>query len=82
MKLKALDQIHVSAVQSDSLRAGQEFEVGDDLGRELLTRHPNTFEEVPEAPEPAPEKAARRPRNKAAPKAANKKGARPRNKAG
>lgn len=43
MKLKALDQIHISAVKPDALRPGEEFEASDDLGRELLAKHPRTF---------------------------------------
>lgn len=43
MKLKALDQIHISSVQADTLRTGQEFTVGDDLGAQLMKLHPKTF---------------------------------------
>lgn len=69
MKLKATDQIHISSVKSDSLRPGEEFEVSDSLGRELLDKHPNKVAEIgvpKEKAEPAPankaEKAA--PKNK------------------
>lgn len=71
MKLKALDQINVSQVKADSLRPGEEFEVGDALGAELLQRHPRTFAEVPaedggRKAEPAPlDKAEDAPANKA-----------------
>lgn len=74
MKLRALDQINVSAVQSDSLRPGQEFTCTEELGSELLKKHPAVFEELP-ADEPAekedappPNKAEPAPPNKAAPK--------------
>lgn len=40
MKMKALDQIHISAVKADSLRPGEEFEVSDSLGQQLLREHP------------------------------------------
>ena len=46
MKLKALDQLHVSAVQSDSLRPGQVFDISDAAGAELLARHPTKFEQL------------------------------------
>jgi len=46
MKLKALDQLHVSAVQSDSLRPGQVFDISDAAGAELLVRHPDKFEHL------------------------------------
>ena len=66
MKLRALDQVSISAVQADSLRKGQEFEVSDAYGEELLKKLPNTVERVGGA------KAAPKPRNKAAPKPRNK----------
>jgi len=44
MKLRALDQISISAVKADSLRPKEEFEVSDALGRELLKLHPSKFE--------------------------------------
>lgn len=40
MKLRATDQIHISAVKADSLRPGEEFEVSEDMGIGLLTMHP------------------------------------------
>jgi hypothetical protein len=43
MKLKALDQIHVSSVQADSLRPGQEFEVSDALAGDLIAKNPRSF---------------------------------------
>jgi hypothetical protein len=61
MKLRALDQVHISSVQSDSLRPGQEFEVSDDLGNKMLKSLPGLLAQVePEsaAAEPAAEPAA------------------------
>ncbi|MFN3584842.1 hypothetical protein [Phenylobacterium sp.] len=76
MKLMALDQIHVSAVQSDSLRPGKQFEVSDELGSQLLTKHPQVFQRLDKpkaAAKPRPmAKVARKPRNKAKPASAEK----------
>lgn len=75
MKLRALDQVHISSVQADSLRPGQEFEVSDDLGAKMLKSLPGRLEQVEGAPpaekaDPAPENKAEHaaPANKAAPK--------------
>lgn len=68
MKLKALDQIHVSAVQSETLRPGQEFEISDAAGEELLKAHPGKFNRLD------------RPAKKAAPRPMNKKAKAPKNK--
>lgn len=65
MKLKALDQHHVSSVQADSLRPGQEFEIGSAQGKELLKRYPAVFELVEDDAEEAEEKAESNPENKA-----------------
>lgn len=43
MKLKALDQIHISSVKADSLKPGDEFSVSAALGDELLKKHPGKF---------------------------------------
>lgn len=75
MKLRVLDQIHISAVQADTLQPRQEIEVSDALGRELLDRHPDKLAEIPG------EKAAPEPLNKKAPETPNKGGSR-RRKAG
>ncbi len=32
MKLKALDQFHISSVSADTLKPGQEFHVSDSFG--------------------------------------------------
>jgi hypothetical protein len=80
MKLKALDQLHVSAVKPDSLRPGEEFEVSDELGSELLTKHPAKFlrldaQAKPRAPRKmtgTKPKAAKPRSNKMQPQASNK----------
>ncbi len=36
MKLKANDTLHVSSVKADNLLPGEEFEVSDDIGRQLV----------------------------------------------
>lgn len=67
MKLRAHDQIHVSSVKTDSLRPGEEFEVSDDLGAELLKKHPTKFSEVDGAKSEKPAKnksAGAAPKNK------------------
>jgi hypothetical protein len=38
MKLKAKDTLHVSAVKADNIVPGEEFEVSDDFGRQLVER--------------------------------------------
>jgi hypothetical protein len=48
MKLEALDQVHISAVSRDSIRAGQSFEVSDAAGEDLLKRHPTLFQKLGE----------------------------------
>lgn len=44
MKLKVLEQIHISSVSSETLRRGQEIEVSDATGEELLAKHADKFE--------------------------------------
>lgn len=68
MKLKVLDQILISSVQSDTLRPNEQIEVSDELGATLLERHPAVFEQVAEAKDaPAPaNKMAKSPKNKGA----------------
>lgn len=73
MKLKALDQISISSVKSDSLRPNEEFSVSKSLGQELLKLHPTKFAVVDDAEaeeakaEPAPDNKAESaaPANKA-----------------
>jgi hypothetical protein len=65
MKLKLIDQILISSLSSDTLRPGQEIEVDDGFGAELLERHPAVFLEIGGKAEPAPaNKAAKAPANK------------------
>lgn len=65
MKLKVLDQIHISAVKADSLRPGEEFEVSYGYGKELLHRHPGRLAAVgSKAKRPHANKAATSPANK------------------
>lgn len=52
MKLKATDTVHITAVQSDPLFAGDEFEVDDEAGQSLIERGLAT--EVPDKPAPKP----------------------------
>lgn len=88
MKLKALDQVHISSVQADSLRAGQEFYVSEATGKDLLERHPTKFEKISDddAPAAAPiapialRKAEQPAQNKAEAKPANKAERKPSNK--
>lgn len=87
MKLRALDQVHVSAVQADSLRPGQEFEVSDDLGKQMLKSLPGRVEQVvlvkeePAVTENAPaSKSQPAPQNKAEPAAPANKAASPKGK--
>lgn len=80
MKLRALDQVHISAVRPDSLRPGDEFVVSDSAGADLLKAIPTKLERIgDDMPEPAaqpapvsakaeqthPNKAASAPANKA-----------------
>lgn len=69
MKMKSLDTIHVSAVKPDSLRPGEEFEISDAAGAELMKAHPSKFEVVQEK---SSEKAEPAPKNKAESAPANK----------
>lgn len=70
MKLKVLDQIHISSVSSDTLAPGEEIEVSDAHGKELLARHPAKFSRIREpkkkAQQTPPNKAAQEPENKTA----------------
>jgi hypothetical protein len=73
MRLKALDQMHVSAVKTDSLRPGEEFEISDSAGDDLLKAHPTKFRRLDapaavKADPPPKNKALAAPANKAAPK--------------
>ncbi|WP_341989765.1 hypothetical protein [Azorhizobium sp. AG788] len=78
MRLKALDQISISAVKADSLRPGEPFNINDAAGKDLLERHPTIFERL-DAGEA--EKAEPAPLNKMATPPLNKSTARKRAKA-
>jgi len=81
MKLKVLDQVHVSLVQADTLRPGQHIEVNDVIGNDLLKAHPRTFEviEGAEAQDDGEKEASTSP-NKAAPGHPDKAAPKPRTK--
>ncbi|MGD9946428.1 MAG: hypothetical protein AB7O91_04060 [Sphingomonas sp.] len=66
MKIRVLDQIHISSVSADTLTRGDTFEVDDAEGSKMLKLHPQTLEPIAGA------KKKRAPANKAAPAAANK----------
>lgn len=66
MKLKAIDTLHVSSVGPDNIVPGQEFEVSDDTGDQLVAR--GLASEVKSAVV-AENKAAPAPTNKAKGKA-------------
>ena len=68
MKLKANDQLHVSSVRAGTLRPGEEFEVGETIGKDLVKRKLAT--------------QVRAPRSKNKPKPANKRAPSPDNKGG
>lgn len=46
MKLKALDQVSISSVKSGVIMPGEEFEVSDAAGQELLEKRPGMFEKL------------------------------------
>jgi len=46
MRLRAKDQIHISAVKPDALRPGEEFEISDTAGEALVKQHPTMFERL------------------------------------
>jgi hypothetical protein len=75
MQLQALEQIHISAVQPDTIRPGQVFHISDSAGDDLLKKHPAKFVRVdagdPDSGDPA-EKSEAPPQNKAEPTPANK----------
>lgn len=74
MKLKANDTLHVSSVKAENIKPGEEFEVSDDFGRQMVERglatevtKPQPKAEAPiepEAREPEPVKAEAPPLNK------------------
>lgn len=81
MKLKTLDQIHISSVSSETLAPKTEFTVSDVVGEELIKKHPGTIELVSrDKPESKVEKPIANkaegaaPSNKSEPKAPAAKG--------
>lgn len=60
MKVKVTDQLHISSVRADSIRAGETIEVSDDVGNDLVKRGLAT--KIAAAP---PNKARQTSRNKA-----------------
>lgn len=67
MKLKAVDTLHVSSVKADNIKPGEEFEVSDDLGRQMVERGLATAvsaEKPAPRAEPEPAKADVPPLNK------------------
>jgi hypothetical protein len=77
MQLRALDQFHISSVQSETLKPGAVFAVSESFGQELMKKHPGKFE-VAEKSQPAPDnKAEPAPSNKSDPGASKTKDAAP-----
>lgn len=72
MKLKVLDQIHVSWVQADSLRPGDEIGVTPEQGEALMKAHPDKFEKLAGRDHIESEKAEKAPLNKMEAAPANK----------
>lgn len=69
MRLRAYDTVHVSSVQAENIRPGQEFEIGDAAGEDLLKAHPGLFAVLSRSTET---KAEGEPQNKAEPAPENK----------
>lgn len=67
MRLRAYDTIHISAVRADNIRPGDEIDVSDATGAELMKAHPGIFAIVSQ------EKAEPEPQNKAEPAAPENK---------
>ncbi|MFZ5736316.1 MAG: hypothetical protein ACOY6K_05475 [Pseudomonadota bacterium] len=81
MRLRAIDQVHISSVKSDSLRPGDEFEVSDSAGAELLAKLPGKVAQLGDAATTVTnEKAAPPPQNKAEDPPSNKSKPKPRSK--
>ena len=89
MKLKVLEQIHISSVSPETLPPGATIAVSAALGKELLTGHPTKFEVVDDDATEQEEavqqeaKSEKAPENKSAPAAPGNKAepASPQNKA-
>lgn len=74
MKVKAIDQLHVSSVQAAALRKDEEFEVSDAEGEQLIKRGL-----VTKVAEKSAAKATAKPANKRARPSRNKMAAAPQN---
>lgn len=75
MQLKILDQVHLSGVRASTLAAGETVEVSNDLGAELMAKHPDKFEVIADssaAKDGAKDEGAA-PSNKAEPAAPSNK---------
>lgn len=70
MKMKAKDQLHLSALGPNTMAAGTEFDVSDALAEELEKKGLATRVDAPAEAEA--EKAEATPANKAEPTPANK----------
>ncbi len=38
MKVKAIDTLHISSVKDENIAPGDEFDIADDVGKQLLDR--------------------------------------------
>lgn len=65
MKFKAKDTLHVSAVKADNILPGEEFEVSDDFGRQLVERGLATEAKGEKSVSPVENKMEDAPANKA-----------------
>lgn len=77
MRLKAVDTLHVSSVKPDNILPGEEFEVSDDIGRQIAERGLATEvrgikPDKPEETKPEETKAEPAPLNKMTAPPANK----------
>lgn len=69
MKLRAVDTLHVSSVGPDNMAPGTEFDVSDDIGRQLVERGlASKVRGAAKAEEPAPKKKVEEPVRKRAAK--------------
>lgn len=79
MKLRALDQLHISSVKSDTLRPGEEFEMSDAAGEDLVNKHPDKVKRIDDSQCESADEAVPILKSEAAPK--NKAEVAPANKA-
>lgn len=62
MHLRAKDTVHISAVQSDNLVEGDEFEINDDEGQKLIDRGIAEPADTAPAKRPSPSPAPKPPK--------------------